>query len=338
MGDHAKFSDDISALWGPDDTGGLEPAPLRKVEHDPPSPPPSAGTANGSGNGNGNGSSTVGGSGSNRLAALEREIRLLVDRVAPALAEPVEQGDLDALRTDLEVELNRELTRLRGEVLAQIDVRLADSEARAHDHVREATSQVVERLGVLSTDLRQGIATVAAATEAHEYEPVGKHRARTLRHELQAEFAAQLEAVRAAAEEAVERRIAAAEAQLVRRLDDLPAQVAAAAEERVTATERETARLADLIEVVRTEGVRKPELDATRAEDTRDDRIAQLEQRVSQLGGLHAEELDGVRAELAAMRSELAAPANGNAAIGEPELETEEPPRPWAPHPSLPGS
>lgn len=234
MSDQAQFSDDISALWGPDGPGGLEPARQRTVE--PASDPPNGAAPNGTSNGSTSAAD-------HRLAGLEREIRILAARMASDRSGVVDHGHLAALQTDFQIEL----AEARREILSQLDARLADSEARAQDQVRDAAGQVGERLSGMENDLRQSIAQVAAAMEAHEYEPVGRHRARTLRQELREELDARLSEVEAAAEEAVDRRIAAAEAQLSRRLDD-QATAAARHDDRLAQLEQRLAHLGEQLD------------------------------------------------------------------------------------------
>ncbi|HEX2118190.1 MAG TPA: hypothetical protein VHF91_03335, partial [Acidimicrobiales bacterium] len=115
MGDHGQFSDDISDLWGPSDTGVLEPAPLRKPE-----PEPANGLTNGATASNGavhEAPPAV----DQRLAALERDVRALAEKVGRDHTEPITRGDLDALRTDLEVNLGQEVVQARRDLLAQLD-------------------------------------------------------------------------------------------------------------------------------------------------------------------------------------------------------------------------
>ena len=138
MGDQAKFPDDISALWGPDTTGLLDPALPGRA--------PAASTPGSSTNGSTNGSSdsndTGDDGGAARTAADERLDRL--------------EAHLGALAKSLDA--------LRGEVLAQIDLGLAGADRRA----AEANAALTEPVAALEGDLHAGLARVQAAIERRQ--------------------------------------------------------------------------------------------------------------------------------------------------------------------------
>ena len=183
MGDQAKFPDDISALWGPDTTGLLDPALPGRAAAGGTSTTPGSST-NGSTNGSSDSNDTGDDGGAARTAADERLDRL--------------EAHLGALAKSLDA--------LRGEVLAQIDLGLAGADRRA----AEANAALTERVATLEGDLHAGLARVQAAIERRQPDA-----------DLQEQFGRELLAVRAAVEQEVARRIAEAEAGLRGRLDDL---------------------------------------------------------------------------------------------------------------------
>lgn len=262
MGDQAKFSDDISALWGPDTTGVLDPAPPGRPA------PPAPGTTNSNGNANGNGADSNGDDGgAARTAADERLDRL--------------EAHLGALATSLDA--------LRGEVLAQIDLGLAGADRRA----AEADAALTERVAALEGDLRTGLTRVQAAIERRQ--PDADLQEQFGRELLAVRAAVEQEVARriAGAEAGLHRRLD--DLSLSTRPPAPPPPHDSA--ERLAALECRTALLAESIEAYRREATREPDLDAIRADlqAAADDIAARtddhLTQRLHELAGHLAAQL-----------------------------------------------
>lgn len=280
MGDQAKYSDDISALWGAEDTGVLEPAPVGRTEK--------ASTSRTNG----------------RADTEERLVRLEAHLGAVVKA-------VDALR---------------GEVLGQLDLGLASAERRTAD----ALNLVTTRLADTERDLDDRLTRLTTLVGSRQ--PPG---------DRDEEFARELLAVRAAAEQDAGRRVAELEARLHGRLEELASRAPAPdASERLGALECRTALLAEAIEAYRREAVREPHLDAVRADlQAAADEIAartddHLSQRLHELGGhlthtttsqlaglaRHDERLDE---ELERLRAETARTVNAQLADFRAELRAE---------------
>jgi hypothetical protein len=131
MADDASYTDDISALWGPDDGAGLTPAP---------SAPYGAGNHGGespavSGSGNGNRS----------LPAVEggrrEEVARLTDAIARQHVDVGPRGDLNAVRSELEGTFTNQLAVALYELMAASNARFAAAE----DSINQRVDQAVER-------------------------------------------------------------------------------------------------------------------------------------------------------------------------------------------------
>lgn len=137
MADYASFSDDISTLWGPEDEGGLTPAPPGSILGDDESPDPPepivASTANGHSNGN-----------VARLAVVEKDVHDDVQRLAEALAnnhaDVVYRSDLDAVRSQLEGAFTHQIAVALYELMAASNARFTTAE----DHINQRVTEAVE--------------------------------------------------------------------------------------------------------------------------------------------------------------------------------------------------
>lgn len=130
MADNATYTDDISALWGPEGEGTLTPAPPGNGE----------GPARGNGNGHGNGAGRP----------AEREVADDVARLARALAtshiDVVRRDDLDALRSELEGAFTHQLAVALYELMAASTAQSAAAEERSHDRLEAVVEAHARRL------------------------------------------------------------------------------------------------------------------------------------------------------------------------------------------------
>lgn len=211
MGDQAKFSDDISALWGPDSTGLLDPAP----------PARPAAQDNG---GPGNGAATETG---DRVQRLEAHLRALAKAVDAFRGEVLAQVDLGlagadrraaeatsalnqrvaALEADVrdglarvqaaierrqpaadaQEEFGRELLAVRASLELEAARRIAEVESRLHDRLDALATQLPthdtpERLSALECRA----ALLGESIEAYRREAVREPHLDAIRTDLQA--------------------------------------------------------------------------------------------------------------------------------------------------------
>jgi hypothetical protein len=137
MADDTQYTDDISALRGPDDEAGLTPAPPVTNGAASHAPAPAPAVANGNGN-------------SSHSSAVERGRREDVARLAEAIAsthvDVVRQGDLDAVRSELEGTFTHQLAVALYELMAASNARFAAAEDSINRRVDEAVERHVTRL------------------------------------------------------------------------------------------------------------------------------------------------------------------------------------------------
>jgi hypothetical protein len=135
MADDASYTDDISALWGPDSEAGLSPAPP---------------AANGAG-GHASEPAVVDGNGIGLyLPADEQDRRNEVARLAEAFAtthvDVVQRNDLDALRSELEGTFTHQLAVALYELMSASNARFTRAENLINQRVEEAVECQTIRL------------------------------------------------------------------------------------------------------------------------------------------------------------------------------------------------
>jgi hypothetical protein len=151
MADDTSYTDDISALWGPNDEAGLAPAPPATngtVSH-----AEDSAVVNGNGNSNGNCSHS---------AAVDRGrgegVVRLTEAIASTHVDVGQRGDLDALRSELEGTFTHQLAVALYELMAASNARFAAAEDSINQRVDKAVERHTTRLAA-SLDAHHEAAT-----------------------------------------------------------------------------------------------------------------------------------------------------------------------------------